>query len=267
MAKEDIDLLTLIKNCFSFCKNRKWLLIFCFLLGILLQFIQIRINPLKYRSFYRKDFFVQSSVIEKKILSDILNEIPEIIAHNNLNKIDSLYGIPSDLWNQLKSLEVNNSYAYSEDVAFIKITFEVYDEHLANPIIKGIENYLSSITFFKSKYLINQRNKSQMLAILNLNLKELDSLKNIDLHATNKLPYLINRSEEKYHYVSLMEKKQIIEADTLFPKLVNFVEISSPFIYINNLKDLLAGFFGYGILASMVGVIFDLILKTWRFSK
>ncbi len=261
----EIDLWQLIVNGFAFLKKRKWLIASFLIIGTLFGLVTLKINPLKYKSFYKKYFIVQSSIASDEILSDIINNL-SLKLNNNTSNLMSELNISSSIVAEIKNIQAVIESSDDKKSSQLEVTIEAYENQNIDSIISGIIFYINSIEHLQLRYNLMKEQQLQLLAELNKRIVELDSIKwNLSNPVSyNNVDFMINRNAEYLSYVELLEKKQHIEKELSFNKIIDIIEINSPHVLVENTRDAVVSVIGYSFLGAIIGGIIGLMLNLYR---
>src|SRR5436853_7680324 len=75
-ANNEIDLWELVSAGFNFFKRKRKIILIFFLAGLLYGIAEFFLYPLDYKSYYKKEYSAESSVVSNEALSDIINALP-----------------------------------------------------------------------------------------------------------------------------------------------------------------------------------------------
>ncbi len=231
----EIDLWQLLLNGFKFFKRRKWIILSFFLFGLLFSVSNFFIHPLEYKSFYKKGFIAQSSVVSNEILYDIINGLP--LELNNAPEFKSLKG----------KLEANNNKETR-----LKVTIEVFGERDIDSIIRSITTYIDSIKILSEKFELTKKQNMQLLSIVSRKIAECDNA---------------NKNSEYINCIELIEKKQSVEKELSLNKIINFIEINPDYVFISNTRHGILNISGYSLLGIIIGFIAGFMLDIVKRKK
>lgn len=224
----EIDLWELLRNNWAFFKRRMAVILIFFLIGLLFSLSNFITQPLKYKSFFRKELIAQSSVVSNEILSEIINAIPIHIKNNDAS------GFP-----ELKHLQGKIEANKYKDTR-LKLIIEVFDTSEVTPALQALETHISSTPALKEKFDFNKKQQQQLLTALNNQLAAQDSTK-------------INSGNS--HYIELLEKKQLVEKQFTQGKIVEFIAINTQPVPMNNARAGILNILGYSFLGLVLGAI------------
>jgi len=225
----EIDLWQLLIKGYHFFKKRKGVIVLFFFLGIIYSLSKFFTHPLEYKSYYKKEFIAQSSVTSDEILSDIINGLslfPE--------KITSLRNIKGKL------------AANSNKETRLQVIIESFEKENIDSILTELELHLNSIENLKAKLDYDKQQRLQLLLELNKRIAEHDTTKNNSV-----------RSE----FLELTEKKQSVEKELQFAKIVEFTEINPDCVYVSNNRTIILNVLGFGFLGLIIGLIIGFIMN------
>jgi hypothetical protein len=260
----EIDLIKLLLDGIIFLKRKKWVILFFLLMGVLYSIYNFVAHPLRFKAYYKKDFVVESSVTTNEILSDMINNFPNVL--NGLGKKDGVTNqqpliSPSTVKN-FKGIDAKLSLVNNGQTSRLKITVEAYEKPFIDSIVGGVTAYFNSIDQFKSKFKLRLLHDQKLLEMINIQLAGFDSLKKSRKYSDeNKSTAGLNENAEYKSYIELFEKKQGLERGIAYFKIIDFIEIDSPYLYVNNYVSSFLNIIGYSLLGGFTGILLAFVLE------
>ena len=215
--ESEIDLWQLLIKAANFFKKNKGLIGLFFFLGILFSLSKFIFSPLEYRSYFKKEFVAESPVTTVEVLSDIINGSSLFP-----EKIHDLRNIKGKL---AKNAKGENR---------LQVTIESFEKENIDSILDKLTQQVNAIKDLKEKY---DFNKGQLT----------------DLHSAIEIQ--IAKQDSTHVSLELMEKKQQVEKDLKFLKIVQFTATSADIIYCSNNRTIILNILGFGFLGIVVGAI------------
>lgn len=258
----DIDLIKLFIHAFDFIKRRKWIFIFFIVSGLSYGILNNFKNPLKYKSYYRKDFFVKSSFLDAESLSEMLEGSPEILAKDD-ERIDgknASRGLSRLFISKIKSLKPKLVPGVYPEKSKLNISIEAYEKQDIDSIVAGITTYFLSLDYLKNSYELFKQQNLQLLEITKSQIANIDSenFHNQNLLGKNS-SVIIVKSTSKIDLIDLIEKKHNFENNLLKEKIIEFIEINPSSQFVNNSTILLLSILGYGFFGFIFGAFFSIV--------
>jgi hypothetical protein len=270
-AAIDFDVIKIIAGWSAFLKKWKVLILIFIFLGMLYSIFNFFKNPLKFKSYYRTDYVLQSSVVQQDVLNEILSDFELKLNDGSadITQLASEMGISPEVLRTFKSIKVHKDPAgLVPSIPFgLKVDIEVLDKSKIEMLLQGIERYITSNAYFKSRYALMKDQNVQLLSAINKQLSEIDSLKRSGqaVLTQNPVKFMINRESEYVSYVELMEKKLEVEKKLLLLTPIEFIVKNTSLNYVNNTLYNILNILGYSFVGMFLGIFIAFIFNL--FSK
>lgn len=224
--QEEIDLWELLKRGIKLFKRRVVIISLFGMGGFFYSIADFFIHPLKYKSFYRKEFLASSPVIRDEVLSDIINRIPEQLAQKNA----SVSYFP-ELRKIKAKLEAN-----AKKETRLNLTVETYEKENIRSVLSAIEAYADSIKEVNDMFLSYVAQKTELLNDLRHQASLCDSLK-----------------KDPMNCILLAQKKRETEKELKSIKKITFLSLHSDFVFVPNKREGVLSVLGWSFLGLVIG--------------
>lgn len=148
-TEAEIDLFKLTIKSFKFLYKRKYFMLICIVASLLAAFINIKLQPTKYQSTYKKSIVLYSPVTSKETFVDILKGL--CLQYQSENLVDEsskkdLHLSPR-LLNEIKKITIVPITNESKS-DLTKITIELINKNHFDSIVNGVIFYCSKKPLF-----------------------------------------------------------------------------------------------------------------------
>ena len=187
---DEIDLIELFKNIYSFIKKNKWILIITFILGTGLGYYQSSQKAKKSKDIYRSQFIVNSPFISGNEIYMIGRNLSYNLDKSNSDKITS------EVLNSIEEIECTKDVIVEGDEPEVNIVFKTNKSLDINKLIDLVSEKIKLNKHFDINYKLEVQHNNELLKLLNKRLSEVEEEKD---------------SKQFLAYIELLEKKQNLE--------------------------------------------------------
>lgn len=178
IESQDIELNQLFKSIFLFILNRKWFLLFAFLIGSVLGYYKTIKDSKKYTSYYESKFFVESPFLEDDEIYSAINNSSLFLHQNKANATTEILYI-NDF-----TVECVRELFFDDKKPAPKVIITSKDTIAKSMLIKIVNSIFESNQTLKENLLIEKKAIEEFYGKLNPQLLSTDSL---NLLETEKL--------------------------------------------------------------------------------
>jgi hypothetical protein len=253
----EIDIEKIIRNSFVFYKNNKWIITTFFVFAFVFSLYNLKRNPQKYRTFYKKNILVKSSFVSNEIIHNLLKPIELSSNSGNIKSFAPQLGISYSLLKDFRSLNIELESDHENSI--LKLSLEGYTIQCIDSFINGLAFYLNSVDYLEFKHSFEMKQRAQLLKVVNGQIEKLEKTKDlstISLHEESNS----NRKNDYLQNVELYEKKLKLEKE-LLDKPIDFIKVQTPYIAINNLKAGIIYVIGISFLGILIGVLLSYVYR------
>lgn len=240
----EIDLWQFLLNGINFFKRNKKLVLILTLLGLIFGTINIFINPFQFKSFYKNEFTVRSSVASNETLYEIINAM----SINLQQKNNTIHGFP-----EFRNIKGKIDANINKETR-LKLIIEAYDPTNIDSILNAIMNFITTKKNIRNKYELSQKHSMQLLTVLHKKIAECDSMAKF----------------AKYiDCIEMIKKRQSIESEMAESSVISFIELyqDSIFMKMDNSRKIFLSITGFGFFGLICGLLLAFLLETIKRKK
>ncbi|MFH2143881.1 MAG: hypothetical protein ABIJ97_15765 [Bacteroidota bacterium] len=264
MKSKEFDIVEIIASLLRLFKKRFILfiilLVICYLIGVL--------RIVYSKNYYSSELVLNSNMITNYNLSQYINNLNIIILNKDYQRFSKILDLDETVSKKIKSI---NSEVISDEQVIVsldknnniegfnslKVNLSIYDSLYIDTISEKIVNYLNKIEFVSNIYNIKRKNSTEIIAKIDEEIAELDSLQKINYF-------------DKNVYISSGSHKELIDMYEL--KLKYSENLGNPVIKItsstpvnkNPGASIVLNFVIFSILAFLIYFIITFIIEFSR---